>query len=195
MRLLDGDYYYTPISWAFQHVTKTLYMTLGPTFFSCNKMAITRRTRHLRKRKALIFEALVETHLSSYSKRDLKQFPKFWPRLRSLMIILMNMLMIMLMNMLMILLMNMLMNMFVLKYHEIIWQPLEFIQFDVWFHSHDFVQITFSSVVEILSDLHVLVKSCRRHYFHIPWGPESDCSSSFSCTTYVFSHVLVVVVF
>ena len=45
-------------------------MTLGPKFFSCNKMAITRRTRHLRKRKALILEALVETHLSSYSKRD-----------------------------------------------------------------------------------------------------------------------------
>ena len=54
-------------------------MTLGPKFFSCNQMAITRRTKHLRKRKALIFEALVETHLSSYSKRDLKQFPKNWP--------------------------------------------------------------------------------------------------------------------
>ena len=54
-------------------------MTLGPKFFSCNKMAITRRTRHLRKRKALILEALVETHLSSYSKRDLKQFSTFRP--------------------------------------------------------------------------------------------------------------------
>ena len=30
-------------------------------------MAVTRRTKHLRTRKALIFEALVETHLSSYS--------------------------------------------------------------------------------------------------------------------------------
>ena len=30
-------------------------MTLGPKFCSCNKMAVTRRTRHLRKRKALIF--------------------------------------------------------------------------------------------------------------------------------------------
>ena len=74
-------------------------------------MAITRRTKHLIKRRALILEALVETHLSSYSKRDLKQFPKFRPRLRSLMMImLMNMLMIMAMNMLMIMLMNMLMN-------------------------------------------------------------------------------------
>ena len=82
----------------------TSYMTLGPKFFSCNKMTVTRRARHLRKRKALILEALVETHLSSYSKRDLKQFPKFRPRLRSLM---MNMLLIMLMNMLM----NMLMIM------------------------------------------------------------------------------------
>ena len=54
-------------------------MTLGPKFFSCNKMAVTRRTKHLIKRKALIFEALVETHLSSYSKRDLKQFPTFRP--------------------------------------------------------------------------------------------------------------------
>ena len=72
MRLLEGDYHYTTISWAFQRVTKTLYMTLGPKFFSCNKMAIT-----LRNRKALILKALVETHLSSYAKRDLKQFPKF----------------------------------------------------------------------------------------------------------------------
>ena len=55
----------------------TSYMALGPKFFSCNKMTVTRRTRHLRKRKALILEALVETHLSSYSKRDLKQSPKF----------------------------------------------------------------------------------------------------------------------
>ena len=77
MRLLEGDYHYTTISWAFRRVTKTLYMTLGPKFFSSNKMAIARRTRHLRKRKALIMKALVETHLSSYSKRDLKQFPKF----------------------------------------------------------------------------------------------------------------------
>ena len=53
-----------------------LYMTLGPKFFSCNKMAITQRTKHLIKRKALIFEALVETHLPSYPKRDLKQNPK-----------------------------------------------------------------------------------------------------------------------
>ena len=79
MRLLEGDYHYTTISWAFQRVTKTLYMTLGPKFFSCNKMAVTRRTKHLRKRKALIFEALVETHLSSYSKRDLKQISTFRP--------------------------------------------------------------------------------------------------------------------
>ena len=55
----------------------TNYMTLGPKFFSCNKMAITRRTKHLIKRRALILEALVETHLSSYSKRDLKQYPNF----------------------------------------------------------------------------------------------------------------------
>ena len=77
MRLLEGDYHYTTISWAFHRVTKTLYMTLGPKFFSCNQMAVTRRTKHLKKRKALTFEALVETHLSSYPKRDLKQFPKF----------------------------------------------------------------------------------------------------------------------
>ena len=51
-------------------------MTLGPKFFYCNKMAVTRRSMHPRKRKALILKALVETHLSSYSKRDLKQFPK-----------------------------------------------------------------------------------------------------------------------
>ena len=100
------------LSWAFQRVTKTLYMTLGPKFLSCNKMTIARRTRHLRKRKALIFEALVETHLSSYSKHDLKQFPKIRPRFRSLMMnMLLIMLMIMLMNMLMIMLMNLLMIM------------------------------------------------------------------------------------
>ena len=54
-------------------------MTLGPKFFSCSKMAVTRRTKHLIQRKALIFEALVETHLSSYSKRDLKQFSTVRP--------------------------------------------------------------------------------------------------------------------
>ena len=64
-------------------------------------MNIARRTRHLGKRRALIFEALVETHLSSSSKRDLKQFPKFRPRFRSLMMnVLLIMLLIMLMNML-----------------------------------------------------------------------------------------------
>ena len=42
-------------------------------------MAVTRRTKHLIKRRALILEALVETHLSSYSKRDLKQFSTFRP--------------------------------------------------------------------------------------------------------------------
>ena len=99
MRLLEGDYHYTTISCAFQRVTKTLNMTLEPKFFSCNKMTIARRTRHLRKRKALIFEALVETHLSSHSKRDLKQFPIFLPRFRSLMNMLMNMLMNTSMNM------------------------------------------------------------------------------------------------
>ena len=52
-------------------------MKLGPKFFSCNKMTITRRTKHLRKRKALILEAPVETHLSSYSKRDVKQISTF----------------------------------------------------------------------------------------------------------------------
>ena len=76
MRLLEGDYHCTTISWAFQRVTKTLYMTLGPKFFSCNKMTIARRTMQRRKLKALILKALVETHLSSFSKRDLKQFPK-----------------------------------------------------------------------------------------------------------------------
>ena len=84
MRLVEGDYHYTTVSWAFQRVTKTLYMTLGPKFLSCNRRTIARRTRHLRKRKALILKALVETHLSSYSKRDLRQFPIFWPRFRSL---------------------------------------------------------------------------------------------------------------
>ena len=115
MRLLEGDDHYTTISWAFQRVTKPLYMTLGPKFLSCNKMAITRRTRHLRKRKVLILKALVETHLSSYSKRDLKQFPKNQPRFRSLsksksftfLISLIVLMMIMLMIMLMIILMIM----------------------------------------------------------------------------------------
>ena len=77
MRLLEGDYHDTTISWALQRVTKTLYMTLGPKVLSCNKMTTARRTRHLRKRKALTLKALVKTHLSSYSKRDLKQIPKF----------------------------------------------------------------------------------------------------------------------
>ena len=49
---------------------QTQYMTLGPKFFSCNKMTITRRTRHLRKGEALILKALVEMYLSSYSKRE-----------------------------------------------------------------------------------------------------------------------------
>ena len=100
------------LSWAFQRATKTLYMTLGPKFLSCNKMTIARRTRHLRKRKALIFEALVETHLSSHSKRDLKQFPICLPRFRSLMNMLMNMLVNTLMNTSMNMLMNMLINYF-----------------------------------------------------------------------------------
>ena len=34
---------------------------MEPKFFSCKKMTITQRTKHLRKRNAVILEALVET--------------------------------------------------------------------------------------------------------------------------------------
>ena len=76
-------------------------MTLGPKFFCCSKMAITRRKSKLWCRKAHQSKALVEPQRSRRSKRDLKpsgtqkfqnfapcghirgtllqNIPKFWP--------------------------------------------------------------------------------------------------------------------
>ena len=53
-----------------QRVTKTLYMTLGPKFFSCNKMAKPRRTRHIRKHKALILKAFGVDKLKSIRQTE-----------------------------------------------------------------------------------------------------------------------------
>ena len=47
-------------------------MTLGPKFFCCSKMAVTRRRSKLWWRTAHQSKALVETYLSPVSKRDLK---------------------------------------------------------------------------------------------------------------------------
>ena len=47
-------------------------MTLGPKFFCCSKMAITRRRSKLWWRKAHQSKALVELQRSRRSKRDLK---------------------------------------------------------------------------------------------------------------------------
>ena len=47
-------------------------MTLGPKFFCCSKMAVTRRRSKLWWRTAHQSKALDETYLSTVSKRDLK---------------------------------------------------------------------------------------------------------------------------
>ena len=47
-------------------------MTLGPKFFCCSKMAVTRRRSKLWWRKAHQSKALVELQRSRRSKRDLK---------------------------------------------------------------------------------------------------------------------------
>ena len=47
-------------------------MTLGPKFFSCNKMTITRRTKHLRFFKELPRKALDVYYAVALSKHDLK---------------------------------------------------------------------------------------------------------------------------
>ena len=59
-------------------------MTLGPKFFCCSKMAVTRRRSKLWWRKAHQSKALVELQRSRRSKRDLKPsgthfFEKFGP--------------------------------------------------------------------------------------------------------------------
>ena len=47
-------------------------MTLGPKFFCCSKMAVTRRRSKLWWRTAHQSKALVKTYLSTVSKHDLK---------------------------------------------------------------------------------------------------------------------------
>ena len=53
-------------------IPKAKYMTLGPKFFCCSKMAVTRRISKLWWRKAHQSKALVELQRSRRSKRDLK---------------------------------------------------------------------------------------------------------------------------
>ena len=49
-------------------------MTLGPKFFSCNKMTITRRTKHLRQFYELSRKALIEYYNLTVSKHGLKHY-------------------------------------------------------------------------------------------------------------------------
>ena len=53
-------------------------MTLGPKFFSCNKMTITRRTKHLRKMLELPQKALNVYYAVALSKHDLKPSGTFF---------------------------------------------------------------------------------------------------------------------
>ena len=55
-----------------RHSSKKKKMTLGPKFFSCNKMTITRRSRHLRQFKELSRKALDVYYVVALSKHDLK---------------------------------------------------------------------------------------------------------------------------
>ena len=53
-------------------IPKAKYMTLGPTFFCCSKMAVTRRREHLNQYFLAGSPPLDVSYLSSLSKRDLK---------------------------------------------------------------------------------------------------------------------------
>ena len=53
-------------------------MTLGPKFFSCNKMTITRRTKHLRIFLELSRKALDVCYNLALSKHDLKPSATFF---------------------------------------------------------------------------------------------------------------------
>ena len=55
-------------------------MTLGPKFFCCSKMAVTRRRSKIWWRKAHQSKALDVTYLSSLSKRDLKHSGTFFQK-------------------------------------------------------------------------------------------------------------------
>ena len=56
---------------------QTQYMTLGPKFFSCNKMTITRRIKHLRTFQELSRKALDVYYNLALSKHDLKPSATF----------------------------------------------------------------------------------------------------------------------
>ena len=58
-------------------------MTLGPKFFCCSKMAVTRRRKHLFQYFRKILKALVETYRSTLSKRDLKHSGTFLENLHA----------------------------------------------------------------------------------------------------------------
>ena len=60
---------------------KTKYMTLGPKFFCCSKMAVTRRRSKLWWRTAHQSKALDVSYLSSLSKRDLKPSGTLFPKM------------------------------------------------------------------------------------------------------------------
>ncbi len=53
------------------------YMTLGPKFFCFNKVAVTRRRKHLNQQFLVGSPPRDVSYLSSLSKQDLKHFPKF----------------------------------------------------------------------------------------------------------------------